>query len=201
MNFNSISVVNNGYVFCKSRYYSCNDILRDNNFIFHKGINLLKGEIDSGNWAISYLISMYNFKTNDFVLFKETEVLIDGCKATLCDINKYSCYMDDSYPLFSSKKSVKFLVEQGLKKHKLNYTADEIRDLFCIDEERFTRPISAVGNEFFKAMAAIGYSNLKQIYCFPWMSKMRFNGFHAHLTYLLEILKKLDLTVVIPVGE
>ncbi len=198
MKFSNITIVSDGYVFCKSCYYSCRDILRDNKFSFLKGINVLNGGIDSGNWAVSYLISMYPFKTKDFVLFKETEVLIDGCKTALCDINKYSCYMDDSYPLFS-KKSVKFLVEQGLKKHKLNYTADEIRELFCIDKERFTRPISAVGNEVFKAMAAIGYSNLKQIYCFPWMSKMRFNGFHTHLTELLEILKKLDLTVILPI--
>ena len=78
---------------------------------------------------------------------------------------------------------------------------DEVRDLFQIDYERFERSITGVGNEKFKVMAAIAYSNNKQIYCFPWLSKIRFEYYHKNLTDLLEILEDLGCFAIVPIGK
>jgi hypothetical protein len=72
--------------------------------------------------------------------------------------------------------------------------------LFCIDNERFERPLKGVGNEIFKAMAAIGFSYKKEIFCFPWLSNRRFESYHKNLTALLQILENLGKTVIIPIG-
>ncbi len=74
----------------------------------------------------------------------------------------------------------------------MDYATEEIRDLFYIHPARFERPLTGVGNEVFKCMAAIAYCHEKDVYCFPWLSKKRFAGYHYNMTGLLEILERLD---------
>lgn len=43
---NCIKVKNNGFVYCKSGFYSAQDGLSDDNsFVFHNGINKLVGDV------------------------------------------------------------------------------------------------------------------------------------------------------------
>lgn len=202
MTIECISVKNEGYVYCKSSFYSAQDCLSSNtSYTFSVGINKLIDEIDSGVWAVSYLLSMYKHRFNDFILFEEPKVSVNDSIVSLNDISEYSCYMDKLYPLFSTQDSVRKLVSRGLEKAKLNYSSDDIRELFHIDNERFERPITGVGNEIFRAMSAVGYAYGKKVYCFPWLSKKRFNGYHGHIVDLLDILEKLKKVVILPLGK
>ena len=72
--------------------------------------------------------------------------------------------------------------------------------MFYIDSDRFERPLKNVGNEIFKAMAAIGFSYNKEVFCFPWLSNSRFESYHENLTTLLQVLEKSKKTVIIPIG-
>lgn len=196
-----IKIQNEGYVDCKSAFYTAKDILQsDKNYVFSNGKNLMTGEIDSGIWAVSYLLSMYKHRPKDFVLYEKTNVSVNGKTIALDEVAEYSCYMDSIYPLFSSRKTVRNIVAQGLKKNKSERTAEEIRELFELDSERFERPLTGAGNERFRAMAAIGYSHNKQIFCFPWLSKMRFDGYHDNLTWLLDKLETLNMIAIVPIG-
>ena len=200
MNIKKIIISNDGYIHCKSNFYSSQDILNNTSFHFGVGINKLTGEIDSGIWAISYLLSMYKQRPEDFILFEQPKVTVNSQEISLNEFSKFSCYMDKLDPLFSSNHSVKKLIMQGLDHSKLNFSYDDIKNLFCIDSERFERPLKGVGNEIFKAMAAIGFSYKKEIFCFPWLSNRRFESYHENLTTLLQILEKLEKIVIIPVG-
>lgn len=201
MNIKKISITNDGYIHCKSNFYSSQDILDNANFNFRVGTNKLIGEIDSGIWAISYLLSMYKHRPKDFVLFEQPNVAVNDQLISLNELSKFVCYMDKLDPLFSSNHSVKKLVMQGLKYSELSYSYDDIKNLFGIDSGRFERPLKGIGNEIFKAMAAIGFSYKKEIFCFPWLSNRRFESYHEHLTVLLQILEKLEKIVIIPVGN
>ena len=201
MKISNISIKNEGYVYCKSSFYSAQDSLSNHScYSFSQGINKLIGEIDSGNWAISYLLSMYQHRPEDFVLFEQPKVAVNNKWISLNELSEFSCYMDKLDPLFSTNNSVKEHIIRGLDHSKLNCSYDNIKNLFCIDSERFERPLDGVGNEIFKAMAAIGFSYKKEIFCFPWLSNMRFESYHENLTTLLKILEKLEKTVIIPVG-
>ena len=201
MKISCISLKNEGYVYCKSSFCSAQDCLsNDSCYTFSPGINRLIGEIDSGNWAISYLLSMYKHRPEDFVLFEQPQVAINNKWISLNELSKFSCYMDNLNPLFSTTNSVKDHIVQGLAHSKLNCSYNDIKNLFCIDSERFGRPLQCVGNEIFKAMAAIGFSYKKEIFCFPWLSNRRFKSYHENLTALLQILENLEKTVIIPIG-
>lgn len=195
-----ISVADGGFVRCQSGFYFTHDSLAYRDFYFTAGINRLYGEIDSGVWAISYLLSMYRGKSLDFIL-SMPQITLDDTPVTIQDILKYSCYMDKSYPLFSTKKSVRKLVNEGIKKNGLTCTAEEIRNLFYMDEQRFERPLTGVGHEVFKAMSAIGYCHQKEIYCFPWMSQMRIQAFNKPFSDSLEILADLKKIAIVPMGN
>ena len=56
----NLKIKNNGYVYCHSSFFDAEDVLEEKEFEFSSGINKLVGDIDSGNFAISYLISMYD---------------------------------------------------------------------------------------------------------------------------------------------
>ena len=206
----SITVKNHGYVLCRSERYFAHDCLRgyhdclrkpEEEYKFGVGVNKLIGEIDSGCWAISYLLSMYSFRPKDFILFSPAEIEADNITMPLKKFGDFSCYMDKLYPLFNSRRTVSALVKRGIKNKGLHFSADKIRDIFLIDKERFERPLSGVGNEIFKCMAAIAYCFGKEVFCFPWLSRERFLGYHGHLSGLLDILADLEKIVVLPVGE
>ena len=82
----------------------------------------------------------------------------------------------------------------------MSFNAENIKDLFHIDDFRFDQSISSAGNEIFKAMSAIGFSYGKEIFCFPWLSNMRFNSYRKNLSELLQILENLNKIVIVPIG-
>ena len=201
MEINNISIKNDGYVYCKSNFYSAQDFL-NSDFIynFSKGINKLCGEIDSGTWAISYLISMYKYRPKDFVLFEPPKITINDNSFNLNDFFEYTCYMDKIYPLFANNSTVEKLIVKGLKHSKSEYSTEEIKRLFKLDNERFKRSLNGTGNEVFKAMAAIGFAYGKEVFCFPWFSNMRFKNYHKNITDLLDVLSNLNKIVILPLG-
>ena len=202
MKIEKIKIQNEGYVYCRSGFYTAFDVPSKNNkYEFVRGINKLIGEIDSGNWAISYLLSMYTHKPEDFTLFEEVKVFVNDEIMSVDKLAEYSCYIDETYPLFSTDFSIRELVKDGIEKNKLNYSPDDIKDLFCIDSQRFERPVKCVGNERFRAMSAIGFCNNKEIYCFPWLSHHRYEAFHRNLSGLMEILESLNKIVIVPIGK
>ena len=167
MDIKTLTVKSNGYVDCKSVCYSAHDILNKPVYEFSENINVIRGDIDSGVWAVSYLLSMYCCSPRDFTLFEKTVICVNGQEIPISEFSKHTCYMDFSYPLFDSQKTVRKLIEKGLKKTGVATSAEEIKELFCLDDQRFERPLKSVGNEVFRAMAAIGYSHNKEVFCFP----------------------------------
>ena len=103
--------------------------------------------------------------------------------------------------MFSTKTPVKKLIIRALKTNVCYKSLEEIQELFGLDSNRLERPLSSVGNEAFRAMAAIGYSLGKQVFCFPWMSQKRFQYYNNNVSQLLEILESLGKTVILPLGQ
>lgn len=205
MKIESIEVVNDGYINCKSSFYTTCDMINELvTYHFINGLNTLVGDIDSGVWGISYLLSMYKYDKNNENkkrIFLPLTITVNHHMVNLEQFWTYSCYMDRIYPLFASKKTVEHQVLKGIKKNGFKETDDEIRELFHIDKDRFIRPLSCVGNELFRCMAAIGYVNMKEVFCFPWLSRIRYNGFHKHMDDLFDILCSLNKILIVPLGK
>ncbi len=197
---NYIKIKNQGYIDCNSKFYSVLDILEETvEYDFKPGVNKLFGEIDSGIFGISFLISMYKYIDKQ-MLYAPQIACVDDKIITLKELSNYACYMDITFPLFSTNRSISQLVEVGLKKNKISKTKEDIRDLFQLDGDRFNLPVKKNGNEMFRAMAAIGFCFEKQIFCFPWLSKKRFDSYGKNITWLLDNLALQNKIVILPIG-
>lgn len=198
-----ITVSKDGFVNCRSAFYTALCCLSDKNkYTFSQGVNWLYGDIDDGAWAISYYLSMYGIKHKDFVLTENGNLCVNKVATPINELLHHSCYLDESiYPLFTGKQSIRELVTNGIKSNQLDVSADYIKDMFCLDSNRFERSVSHVGNERFRAMAAIAYCNNKQVYCFPWLSKMRFEYYGANITKTIDLLTSLKKIVIVPRGR
>ena len=199
-----IIVYNSGYINCKSNFYTSHDTLQERDvYQFNSGVNRLFGDIDSGIWGISYLLSMYNIDINSKALFNPHIALVDGKEVHLSELSKRCCYLDHKhYPLFSSKrKSVRKLIESGIKKSGTSLTCDEIANMFLLDNCRIERPIYCVGNERFRAMAAVGFAFGKEVFCFPWLSKKMIDYYGNNINLLLELLESIGVVAIVPSGR
>ena len=200
-------ITNNGYVHCKSRFYTSRDLLSERRtYNFHIGENMLRGEIDSGVWAVSYLLSMYTYKPKDFTIFQPAAAMLDGISVSLSELSKKTCYMDYSYyPLFRSRATVRQLIKRGLDQSHMSIsgtplTVDDVCEMFKLDDDRTNRRIMWCGNESMRSMAAVGYAHGREIFCYPWHNAERFNYFRFHLYYTFELLERLGLMAIVPVG-
>ena len=204
---NSIKISNWGYVECKSGFYTSSDLLSEKDiYCFHCGENILRGEIDSGVWAVSYLLSMYTCAPKDFVLGQPAVAEVDGVTVGLGELSKRTCYMDKThYPLFRSKASVRRLIERGLRKTHLTLsgvplTVDDVCDMFRLDDERSRRRISRGGSEALFSMAAVGYAHGRDIFVIPGIVYCALIVFQYRLYYTFELFEQLGLTAIVPVG-
>lgn len=201
MRIQRIQFSNEGWVYCKATFYCASDILQPKAYSFKNGIHILKGEIDSGNWAVSYYLSMYSHRPKDFVLDGKIDILVDNKKIDIKTFCDYSCYLDKKiYPFFSQNIPINALIEKYSKKNT-GKSAEEIRELFQITDARFYRPVNQMGIEAVLGMAAVGYSMGKQVFCFPWMSAERFRSNSICLSRCFDALENLGMIVIVPVGQ
>lgn len=199
---NSFKLKIDAFCICKSEFYQTFSSISDTlTHEFSKGINTFNCEIDDKYFAISYLLSRYGRTKKGMIVYETPEVYIDGKSSTLEELGEKCCYIDSKYFEFSHRKSTRKLVEKGLSKSGIKMSADEIRDKFMITDFRFERNPGYTGNERFKAMAAVAYAFGKDVFCFPWFSRTRFDGFHRNLSDLMEILESLGKIVILPLGR
>ena len=188
-------------IWCKSEFYQSYNSINIDTLVLKNGMNTLTGEIDSGGWGVSYLLSMADRDKKAALLcclYDEMMIFIDGEQVTPSEVCKNACYMDRCYPLFSGKRTVRSIVKNALKKSGMPYTVEEIRQMFNISDFRFERPLRGVGNEKFRCMAAIGTAAGKEIFCFPWMSAFRLGYYQRQLLDPIDVLVKIGKTVVLP---
>ena len=187
-----------GYILVKSCHYQAQDVCNHERLDLAPGINTLPGEIDSGNWAASYALSMWKDRSKDFLLTQKPYFFINGKEENIKKILPLSCYMDRSHPLFKTQKTVADLVKIGCNKNHLNFTQEELRNHFEICSERFHRPLSGTGTSMFRCMAAIGVAWDKSLFCFPWLSKVLIDYYGKNLTVAIEQLSQLQKIVILP---
>lgn len=201
MKIETIKIRNEGHIPCRSGFYSVRDTIEfHTQYKFSTGLTFLRGDIDSGNWGISCLLSIPECNQLKDSLHYPLSATVNGTEMPLEKLWPYACYMDEAYPLFSGSKPANKLIERELKKSDIQGSPEEIRDLFHMSPERFSRPIGATGHEKFKAMSAIGYAGGKQVFCFPWFSKRRLYAFGLHMPDLFHILNSLGKMVIVPIG-
>lgn len=128
----------------------------------------------------------------------ERKLLLKKFKSNACNLDDASTGRIKELLL---KSCVKKRVEQGIKKNRLDCTAEDIRKLFLIASERYDRPLNQVGIDLFSCNAAINLVNRKMIYCFPWLSQKHFPYCKVKIEKICRVLSDYGKLVLLPVSN
>lgn len=188
----------NGWVKCRSSFYSAQETCHNYCVEFKQGLNVLRGDVDSSGWAINYGISMLDFCKKPDIAIEYGNIVYNGKSVNIKMLSEHCCYMDECFPLFKSKSSVYSLIKAGLRKTSSSYSAEDVCRLFELDDERVKRSVNQSGNERFRAMSAIGFAYSKDVFCFPWISKVMFLYYGKNLIYALSVLSEKGKIVILP---
>ena len=188
-----------GYFRCKSIFGEYHQTCDNLSLQMNPGINYLLGDIDSGCWALSYALSFQKNNKKSIIFSGTPNIVFRNVPYSIEDLQKLVLYVDKQVMFFSKRKTVKKQIEENLRKNNfLQENSDEIRELFHISDFRYDKQISGVGNEIFKCLSAIGYSNEVSVFCFPWLSVKQIKYYGENLTSVLRTLSDLNKIVLFP---
>ena len=190
-----------GYFTINTQFYNINCTCDNYSMDLNQGLNVLYGDIDTGGNAISYTLSMAKYAKKNIVLFPESQIIVYEVISDFNTIGDDCCFIDEGYPLFYKKRSVRKNIEIALKKSKLNCSSKDVKDIFEISNERYNYSLNRIGNERLRCLAAIGYAYNKQIYCFPWTSEKMIRYYGKNMTSLLDILLIENKMILLPTNH
>ena len=171
------------------------------NYDFTPGVYALTGQFDDGGWAFAYALT--NECAKKQLIDQEAEFYIRGQRTTLQELSKHVQNLGFSHPKKWSdrmyRNTVHERIEKGIKKTGLSWTAEEVRQMFRIDPERFERNIRFVGFEAQKCNAAIGLVNGKKIFCFPYLTESGI--LISFVQNICEVLREQGCIVLMPVYD
>jgi hypothetical protein len=175
----------------------CNDFSYD----FTPGVYALTGDIYNGGWAFAYAITGLRLEKSDCFSNENTEYFINGKRVDLKTVASNVQYLGHIRHKKSYDKvwfnTVQRQIGRGIKKNRLPYSIEEIREMFHITKERMNRNIYYVGQQYCNCLAAIGFVNNKRIYSFPYLEQWN-DGVFCPLAGLL---KDVGMIVLMPMHD
>lgn len=175
------------------------DMLYTDHFTFQSGnIYSIIGEIGSGGWAISYLLS-------GKVPVEQEEVFINKRKLLPGDYVNLGWYMGEGSQgkRGYNNSSVGKQIRKGLRQSKLKLSDEDIISKFNLSRERIECKFSQLSWERWRASAAIGYAYGKKVFCFPFVNTAILNNIvtNSYLPMYLNVLKNEGACIIIPTSH
>ncbi|HAN20488.1 MAG: hypothetical protein A2Y15_04375 [Clostridiales bacterium GWF2_36_10] len=103
------------------------------------------------------------------------EMLIDGVPVEPTYFSDKTVFVFDKIENEISSESenltVKEYIIKALEYSGLPYSDIDIKNMFCLTDERYNRTLDQVGIEIWRISIAIGFALNKQVYCFPWFNE------------------------------
>lgn len=177
-------------------YGNIRDTIGHFNYQFKSGLYIMEGECGTGGWALSTILS----GKDEFV---QGKIIVDDEVVNCKDLKRYSCYVGEDSGLKKNlgltPMSVAEQINYGISKG-LSFTnnVDQIKVMFGLSNERFTRKMKYLSGERWRASMAIGYATGKFIYCFPWMNSKFITHLEDCLMKCIPPLLKINATIIIP---
>lgn len=184
-----------GSAACRYRLYSCKDAFPMFSAELRTGaVYNFISDFACGSWAAVSCIAGRG-KTDSFSRAKIDDA--DASQKDLYFLSGAIAEIPKKHRIFK-EKSAKELIAEALKKSGNNpQNSNEIREIFKISDNRFSRPLSQCSGEIFPISMALQYAAGKKIIFFPWISEFEMNrieGCREQISHL----KRNDTMVLIP---
>lgn len=171
------------------------DLLCDNDeMIFHEGrIYGIWSHCGGGGQAISQLL------TGKTPVMRE-DICIDGRRYAEKKRVEEGWMMGEGIEGIT-QPSIKDQIIQSLKKADLPFYWMDVVKKFDLSEDNLKKKLNAVGDERWRASAAIGYANGKKLFCFPWLNYVTLKEsviMGAGFWFYANVLREAGATIILP---
>lgn len=186
---------------CKSCVFQSKETFMKINYEFKKGnVYGLASDYGCGGWGVATCLG--GRSSNQYF----GKVLLEGIEINPQILAEYSCFVSENkfleLNLNQEMLTVRNCIEQALNLSNLSYSANEIKSMFCLSDERFDRPLNFVSGEIWQISIAIGFALGKDIFCYPWLNEhdiFRFEVAYKH--GIIKLLKDSGKLVLIPSSQ
>ena len=186
---------------CHSDLYSSQETFLPVNYQFKKGnVYGLCSDFGCGSWGIATCLcgrGSENYTGKIYLNHNEIQLKI---------LNHYSAIIPS--PIFDSLNSegvyltVKECICKALDLSKLPYSFAEIKEIFCLTDNRIDRYLFDVSGEIWLISLAVNFALGKSLFCYPWLNEMDCGRVKIiHQLGILDFLKENGKIIVIPSSQ
>ena len=136
----------------------------------------------------------------------DSNVFIDGHLSTQEDMKQFSGNILD--PIWNTffedrnKCTVHNCLEFALQESQLDYTPNEIKDIFCLSDARYNRSMDLVSGEIWNISLALLFAFNKEIIAYPWLNAIDIKRFISlDEQGILDFLKKQGKILLVPSSQ
>ncbi len=198
----SIELVNfQDLVECQSLAYQSKESFLQITYTFKKGnVYGLISDFGCGSWGLSTCLGG---RCSPYYTGK---ILLNRVEVSAAKLLEHSCFITDRiFPGINTAKDFltpKECIEIALSLSSQPYSVQQIKELFCLSDERFERSMDSVSGEIWLISMAVNFALGKEIFCYPWLNMIDINRFEtANELGIIDLLKSTGKIVLVPSSQ
>ena len=171
------------------------------NYTFKKGkIYGLISDFGCGSWGVATSLGgrcseNYNGK-----------VVLDGQIISAKLLSSYACYVAEYFianvNMDNTHLTTKECIKHALEISGQPFSVEDIKNIFCLSDARFERPLANISGEIWLASLAVNFALGKTIFCYPWLNLKDVDRFKiAYEHKIIDFMKKEGKIIIVPSSQ
>lgn len=131
---------------------------------------------------------------------------IDDSLASADDLASHACVIaEQPFPSGGTEQSLgtpRSCIEQALAQSNVCYSAKDIKQIFCLSDDRYDRDMMLLSGEIWTVSMAINFAAGKDIFCYPWLNMIDIARFEmASSKKIISFLKDEGKIIIVPSSQ
>lgn len=157
---------------CKSNLFQCRESFLKVNYEFKCGnVYSIVSDFGCGSWGLVNCLG----GRNESEEWLSGQISVDNNKVTPAEMRNHSAFVGETVfngiNSLSEPLSAKKCIEKALIISGQHFSVLDIKNMFCLSDERFDRNINYASGEINKISIAVNFALGKEIFCFPWLNE------------------------------
>ena len=199
---NSLRLINfQDIVECQDSLHKSMETFLPINYELNKGnVYGFISDFGCGSWGVTTCLGGRSTKNYS------GKVLLNNTEIQASQLSSYSCFITEKiFPNINSHDNMmtpKTCIEKALAISGQTFSVGQIKDIFCLSDGRFERPLSEASGEVWLISLAVNFALGKDIFCYPWLNQLdiaRFKTAYEH--NVIDFLKNENKIIIVPSSQ
>ena len=199
---NSLRLINfQDVVECQDLLHKSRESFLPINYELNKGnVYGFISDFGCGSWGITTCLG--GRTTQNY----SGKILLNNNEIQANQLSNYSCFVTEKiFPNINSLDNMltpETCIKKALAVSGQTFSVSQIKDIFCLSDGRFKRPLSEVSGEIWLISLAVNFALGKDIFCYPWLNQLDIERFKtAYEHNVIDFLKKENKIIIVPSSQ